>query len=124
MIEFTLQNAYLVAILPFISVFLLGFVTRKNADLSAGISIVSILISFFLSCLILYGKIMNYDVDTHGEYRWLTTGDFNLTVGWNVDNITAIMLVVVTFVSSAIQIYSLYMYGYQMQWKVLHLLAH
>lgn len=75
------------------------------------VSILAVLGSFVISALtfieVLNGKIINYDV-----YSWIVSGNFKVTVGFLIDQLTAIMLIVVTSVSLLVHIYSAgYMHG-------------
>ncbi|HCZ12739.1 MAG TPA: NADH-quinone oxidoreductase subunit L, partial [Nitrospiraceae bacterium] len=65
----------------------------------------AIAVSAFLE--VLSGKVINYDV-----YNWIVSGNFKVTVGFLIDQLTAIMLIVVTSVSLLVHIYSVgYMHG-------------
>jgi NADH-quinone oxidoreductase subunit L len=53
------------------------------------------------------GKVINEDL-----YTWMVSGTFNVTVGFLIDPLTAVMLVVVTTCASLIHIYAVgYMHG-------------
>jgi len=53
------------------------------------------------------GRIINQDV-----YSWIVSGNFKVTVGFLIDQLTAIMLIVVTSISLLVHIYSVgYMHG-------------
>lgn len=56
---------------------------------------------------VIHGKIINEDL-----YTWILAGSFKVTVGFLIDQLTAVMLIVVTCVGSLIFIYSIgYMRG-------------
>lgn len=64
-----------------------------------------IAISTFID--VLDGRIINYDI-----YTWIISGTFKASVGFLIDQLTAVMLIVVTSVSLLVHIYSVgYMYG-------------
>ena len=74
-------------------------------------SILAVVGSWLVPCLILpdvmAGKIINEDL-----YTWIVSGTFNVSVGFLIDPLTAVMLVVVTTCVSLIHIYSVgYMHG-------------
>lgn len=53
------------------------------------------------------GEVININL-----YSWIVSGDFNVSIGFLIDQLTAIMLIVVTSISSLIFIYSIgYMRG-------------
>lgn len=56
---------------------------------------------------IISGKVINEDL-----YSWVVSGDFKVSVGFLIDQLTAVMLVVVTVVSFLVHVYSIgYMHG-------------
>src|SRR5579885_643375 len=83
----------------------------RNQIGRAGASTVTILgvaVSCALSCWVLYqlvwGGAPNFNADV---YTWFTVGKLSLHVGFLVDRLTAMMLVVVTFVSLMVHIYTI-----------------
>ncbi|MFQ3574616.1 MAG: NADH-quinone oxidoreductase subunit L, partial [Thermodesulfovibrionales bacterium] len=81
---------------------------RENAHI---IAIAGVGGSFLISVIALYevtiGRVYNYDI-----YSWIVSGDFKVTVGFLIDQLTAIMLIVVTSISLLVHIYSAgYMHG-------------
>jgi NADH-quinone oxidoreductase subunit L len=56
---------------------------------------------------VMAGKVINEDL-----YTWITSGGFNVSVGFLIDPLTAVMLIVVTTCASLIHIYAVgYMHG-------------
>ncbi|MFN8671266.1 MAG: NADH-quinone oxidoreductase subunit L [Candidatus Sericytochromatia bacterium] len=109
MIEFAVKNAWLVAFLPLLSAGVITFFTRKSPVLSSRISRGFIFIALMLSCLIGYQAVtdINYVLqNSSGALRWFTSGNFDFSVSWRVDAVTAMMLVVVTLISTLVQLYS------------------
>ena len=82
------------------------------------VTIIGIAVSFFLS-LIAYKNLMFDGAEPYNAavYTWLTTGDLSFEIGFLIDQLTVTMMVVVTFVSWMIHIYTIgYMHddpGYQ-----------
>lgn len=75
------------------------------------VSILAVVGSFVISVATLFdvisGKTLNKDL-----YTWVVSGSFNVSVGFLIDQLTAVMLIVVTTCSSLIHIYSVgYMHG-------------
>ncbi|MFA5354556.1 MAG: NADH-quinone oxidoreductase subunit L, partial [Thermodesulfovibrionales bacterium] len=96
----------LIPLLPLIAFcinILLG--RRITKDKAHWIAIPAVAGSFVLSVMtfmeVLAGKTINYDV-----YEWISSGSFRVTVGFLIDQLTAIMLIVVTSVSLLVHIYS------------------
>ena len=101
-----------VPLLPLIASFIVGIFGRKLPEFFASsMTISSVFISFLLSCMTLNetlnGLILNQTI-----YQWLLTGHYQFEVGFLIDNLTAMMMVVVTFVSLMVHIYTMgYMKG-------------
>ncbi len=103
------QNAWLVALFPLLAsllIFLAASVNREANRLGMSLSILGTALSFLWSLGLLGTRLMQPDVVMQGAMRWLTAGEFDFQIGWAVDNLTAMMLVVVTFISLLVQIYS------------------
>jgi len=82
------------------------------------VTILGVAVAFFLSAYVF--KVMAIDgaeAINHSVYTWLESGGIKFEVGFLVDNLTAMMMVVVTFVSLMVHIYTIgYMHddpGYQ-----------
>lgn len=80
-------------------------------DKSHIIAIAGVAASFLLSVAtfvqVAGGRTLNYDL-----YQWITSGGFNVSIGFLFDPLTAIMLIVVTSVSLLVHVYSVgYMHG-------------
>ncbi|MGN6312234.1 MAG: NADH-quinone oxidoreductase subunit L [Rhodanobacteraceae bacterium] len=75
---------------------------------AAGATILGVGVACALSCVVLYQLVwggaqpFNQDV-----YTWFTVGKLSLHIGFLVDRLTAMMLVVVTFVSLMVHIYTI-----------------
>jgi NADH-quinone oxidoreductase subunit L len=99
--------AYLIILFPLLgSIF--GYVSKSfNEKLSEIIPTVLVLLSALFSGIIFYNGITQ---DTYGNYiifEWISSG--NLKINWsiNIDPLSSVMLVVVTFVSSLVHVYSI-----------------
>ncbi|TAM96836.1 MAG: NADH-quinone oxidoreductase subunit L [Rhodanobacteraceae bacterium] len=75
---------------------------------AAAIAILSVAISFALSCVVFYQLVWagapTFDANV---YTWLEVGKLTIGIGFLVDRLTALMLVVVTFVSLMVHIYTI-----------------
>jgi len=73
--------------------------------------IIAVLASFALAVSALF-DVMGGHTFAAPLYSWITSGTFDIHVGFKVDQLTAVMLIVVTTVSSLVHIYSIgYMHG-------------
>src|SRR5690348_4800501 len=80
---------------------------------AAGATILGVAVACALSCVVLcqlvWGGAQPFNQDV---YTWFTVGKLSLHIGFLVDRLTAMMLVVVTFVSLMVHIYTIgYMAG-------------
>ncbi|MEX3605269.1 MAG: NADH-quinone oxidoreductase subunit L [Burkholderia sp.] len=78
-------------------------VGRKGAHC---VTILGVLISFVLSCLV-FQQVLDGASFNATVYEWMQVGPLKLEVGFLVDSLTAMMMVVVTFVSLMVHIYTI-----------------
>src|SRR3954469_15113607 len=79
------------------------WVTRQAAHSA---TIFSVLLSFLCSCVIL-ADVLKGEAFDGTVYRWMTVGDTVLQVGFLIDRLTALMMIVVTFVSLMVHVYTI-----------------
>ncbi len=111
----------LIPLLPLAAFLLLGLFGRRHLNRSAGIVATTLLlISAILSLYTAYnyffvnGKINDvYQPITAFQYNWLNfSADMHIDIGITLDSISVMMLVVITFVSLMVHVFSLgYMKG-------------
>ena len=104
------QNLWLVPALPTVAAGISALASRRNRVLAASLAIGSISISFLLS-VIAFAHVLslsNQGLETRQvvDFRWFQFGNEWLKLGWMLDPLTAVMLVMVTFVGLLIFIYS------------------
>ena len=97
--------------LPLASFFITFLFGRRFGVNSHWIPILTVLISFACSLkaffMVKAGLYLNQDL-----YTWISSGDTRVAVGFLVDQLTVVMLIVVTSISSLVHIYSVgYMKG-------------
>ena len=101
----------LIPLLPFTGFLIAGLLGKYLKEKSAYVAIAGVAGAFFLSVSafldVLGGTIVNENL-----YSWISVGTFSANVGFQIDQLTAVMLLVVTTLSSLIHIYSVgYMHG-------------
>lgn len=104
-----MEQIYLIiALAPLVGAIFAGFLgSLLGKKATSVVTILGVSISTVLS---LY--VFNHHVLEGGEifnqnlYTWMQIGDLNISVGFLIDNLTAIMLVVVSFVSLMVHIYT------------------
>ena len=105
-----MEQIYLtIALAPLVGAIFAGFfgslLGRKAATV---ITISGVLISTILSFYVFNHHVLEGgEVFNQNLYTWMQIGDLNVSVGFLIDNLTAIMLVVVSFVSLMVHIYTI-----------------
>ncbi|MDP9352418.1 MAG: NADH-quinone oxidoreductase subunit L, partial [Chloroflexota bacterium] len=100
----------LAPLLAFLVNFLFG--KRLRGNTTAYIGIASVAVSLLLSVLVFLEVRTTEEAFNLDVYRWIVSGDFEVGIGFYVDRLTSLMLLVVTAVSLLVHIYSIgYMHG-------------
>ena len=104
------QNLWLIPALPTVAAGISAFASRRNRVLAATLAIGSMSVSFLLSVIAFLHvlSLSSQGLETRQvvNFRWFQFGNEWLKLGWMLDPLTAIMLVMVTFVGLLIFIYS------------------
>jgi NADH-quinone oxidoreductase subunit L len=103
------QNLLLaVPLAPLVGAIVAGFfgktVGRRGSHI---VTILGVLIAFILSAQTLYGVAVDGARFNATIYEWMVLGPLKMEVGFLVDGLTAMMMVVVTFVSLMVHIYTI-----------------
>ena len=69
-------------------------------------TIFSVLFSFLASCVI-FVDVLKGETLNETLYTWLTAGDTRFQIGFLIDRLTALMMIVVTFVSLMVHVYTI-----------------
>jgi NADH-quinone oxidoreductase subunit L len=70
------------------------------------VTIASVTISFLASCAV-FADVLNGNEFNAAVYTWLTSGETRFEIGFLIDRLSALMMVVVTFVSLMVHIYTI-----------------
>ena len=70
------------------------------------VTILSVLISFLVSVFI-FSEVLKGNSWNGSIYTWATIGDTRLEIGFLIDRLTTLMMVVVTFVSLMVHVYTI-----------------
>ncbi len=102
-----LSSAQWIVLVPFLAATIIILFARFNKTLSMALSVGSVFYGFIHSLLILdvlrkHPELAPYQVN----YDWFVSSAFKLSVGVLVDNLAAVMLIVVCAVSLLVQIYT------------------
>ena len=96
-----------IPLLPLFAAVVVGlFGKRLPRFLQHGLPILGVGASFVLSALVLQQTMAGMQFNG-AVYTWLVSGNLHLEVGFLIDNLSALMMVVVTFVSLMVHIYTI-----------------
>jgi NADH-quinone oxidoreductase subunit L len=105
-----MQNVYLaIALAPLIASVIAGLGGRVIGRAGAhSVTIAGVALSFALSAWVLKGQLLDgLPVYNGAVYTWLVTDGLPMQVGFLIDRLTALMMVVVTFVSLMVHVYTI-----------------
>ena len=101
------QISILIVLLPLIAAAVVGLFGRHLPRATAHwLTIAGVGASFVLSVIVFKATLNGYTAN-YNLYTWLTSGDIQFNVGFWIDNLTAMMMVVVTFVSLMVHVYTI-----------------
>ncbi|MCL6580629.1 MAG: NADH-quinone oxidoreductase subunit L [Firmicutes bacterium] len=107
-----LEHIWIVPALPLASWLVITFFNRRLGPRAAHVGTAAVLTSLVLSVAAFIALVARGGEPVTTGGRWLTLGPVAVDMGLAVDNLAAIMLLVVSIVSSAVHIYSMgYMHG-------------
>lgn len=109
-IVIVMENAWIIPLFPLLSFLILLLFGKKLKEASAYVGILLTLASFAYSMFVLFER---FSAPTYkAEGIWLSIGDVQLTAGFEVNQLNALMLVIVSLVSTLVHLYSKgYMHG-------------
>jgi len=106
--------AIVVLLLPLFAFTIQIFFGRRLPRQGDWLCVSALFGSFFFSLPIFFEALRQYNphFKVAQQWEWARLGDFKIAVGIHLDNLTAVMLVVVSLVSAVIHLYSVgYMHG-------------
>lgn len=110
--EVIYQYAWLIPVLPLVGAMLVGLglislnqVTNRLRQLNA-VFVISLLgVAMALSFALLWSQIQGHESYTR-TLEWAAAGNFHLNMGYTIDHLTALMLVIVTTVAFLVMVYT------------------
>jgi NADH-quinone oxidoreductase subunit L len=115
-----LENAWMIPIVPAIGFALIILFGKRLPKKGSEIGVLSMLVSLALAAGAAYQWIDRVNSASYEQFvepvvrtwTWWTIGGVDLTIGQSIDGLAVIILVVVTFISTLVQIYSVeYLHG-------------
>jgi NADH len=105
-----MEQIYLIiALAPLVGAIFAGFFGSLLGRMATNVvTIAGVLISTVLSLYVFNHHVLEAgEVFNQNLYTWMQIGELNVSVGFLIDNLTAVMLVVVSFVSLMVHIYTI-----------------
>ena len=100
-----------IPLLPLAAFLILGLVGSRIKERAHLVAVPAVLVSWLLSILVFF-DVAGGSVISIPLYTWLTSGHLDIHIGFYIDRLTAVMLLLVTTVSSLVHIYTIgYMHG-------------
>ncbi|WP_166243556.1 NADH-quinone oxidoreductase subunit L [Paenibacillus turpanensis] len=100
------QYAWLVPMFPLLAYLILTAMGRQLRQAGAFVGILASFGAFVLSVLIFMERLGGAQDYTWNGWRWIEIGEFAVNMGFEINNLNALMLVVVTLVSFLVNLYS------------------
>lgn len=100
------QYAWLVPVFPLLAFVIITALGKGMKQTGVWVSIVCTFASFVLAAIIFFERAANEVSEYSADFDWLVIGNVRLVMGFEVTNLNALMLLVVTFVSLLVNIYS------------------
>jgi NADH-quinone oxidoreductase subunit L len=100
------EYAWLVPVFPLAAFAILTAMGKGAKQTGAWIGTIATFASFVLSLCIAIERIIDNAPDYSRQFEWLQVGTLKLNAGFEVTNLTSLMLVVVTLVSFLVNLYS------------------
>jgi NADH-quinone oxidoreductase subunit L len=95
-----------IPLLPLASFLILGVFGHWIKDNAHLVAVPAVLVSWLLSLLVFF-DVANGHQTSFPLYTWLTSGLLDIHIGFSIDRLTAVMLLLVTTVSSLVHIYTI-----------------
>ncbi len=105
-----MEQIYLIiALAPLVGAIFAGFLGSLLGRMATNVvTILGVLVSTVLSMYVFnYHVLEGGDAFNENIYTWMQIGNLNISVGFLIDNLTSVMLVIVSFVSLMVHIYTI-----------------
>ena len=104
-----LTTALAIILLPLLGAIIAGLLGKVlGRQLTALTTVTLVGISFLLACYVAYAMLIGGHAPVDAAvYRWVQSGAFQIDVALLVDRLSAVMVLVVTFVSFMVHVYTI-----------------
>ncbi|MHA6481367.1 NADH-quinone oxidoreductase subunit L [Paenibacillus sp. strain BS8-2] len=104
--DFYTKAAWIIPFIPLAAFLMLTALGRNYRKAGVLIGSLASLISFVMSILVLIERLGPNAIDYEYSFDWISIGRFTLEIGFEVTNLTTLMLIVITFVGLLVNVYS------------------
>ncbi len=104
-----IEYTWLVPLIPMLCFLIIGLVGRKTPEKGGYIAIAGALLAFIIAVLISYEYYTGdqYPAAATASIEWFHIGDITINLGYYVDDLTCIMMLFSSFISTLIFVYSI-----------------
>ena len=106
MMSFTDLRLFSFLLLPIISFLVLIFFGSKLKNKSHYVALPLIGLTLMNSLFFLYESLIHHGIELNNSFEWFNTGSFFISLGYYIDNVTVVMLCVVSLISFLVHLYS------------------
>jgi NADH-quinone oxidoreductase subunit L len=97
----------LIPLLPFLGFVVNAFFGRRlSKSMSGGLACAAVIASFGVSVAAVWGVVSSHEPLEQVAFNWMSSGEFSIPFGFRLDNLSALMILVVTGIGSLIHVYS------------------
>ena len=97
----------LIPLLPFLGFVINAFFGRRlSKSMSGGIACAAVIASFGVSVAAVWGVVSAHEPLEQVAFNWMSSGELSIPFGFRLDNLSALMILVVTGIGSLIHVYS------------------
>src|SRR5688500_5203552 len=101
------QMLLLIPLLPFLGFVVNAFFGRRlSKSVSGGVACAAIIASFGVSVAAVWGVVSAHEPLEQVAFTWFSSGELSIPFGVRLDNLSCVMILVVTGIGSLIHIYS------------------
>src|SRR5271155_5090263 len=97
-----------IVLLPLLAAVFTGILNQHiSRSLAHRLTITAVGLTFLLSCYVLFSVIQGPESVNLPIYTWGTSGGIHFNLGFLIDRLSALMMVVVSFVSWMVHVYTI-----------------
>jgi NADH-quinone oxidoreductase subunit L len=97
----------LIPLIPFLGFLVNAFFGRRlSKTVSGGVACAAVLASFGISVAAVWSVVSSHHAIEQTAFQWISSGELSVAFGFRLDNLSSLMILVITGIGSLIHIYS------------------